>query len=154
DKKKIKNTKNTIDNTKTILLSAKGKTWDQQMAKKYTKIDNLILICGRYEGVDERIKKFINKEISIGDYVLTGGEIGVMAIVDSMTRLLPNVLGNAKSAVDESHSFPGILEYPQYTHPEIFIAGGKSYCAPKILLSGNHQKIKDWRERKKKNKNI
>jgi len=136
--------------TRIILLSAKGKRWNQQMAQKYAKLDEIILICGRYEGVDERITKFIDEEISIGDYVLTGGEIGAMAIVDSITRLLPGVLGNAESAAEESHSTPGILEYPQYTRPEIFEADGKKHSVPKILLSGNHAEIKKWRTEKSK----
>ena len=154
--------------SKTILLSAKGKTWNQQLAKKYSKLKNIIFICGRYEGVDERITKFIDEEISIGDYVLTGGEIGALAIVDSITRLLPGVLGNTDSAKFESHSTPGVLEHPQYTRPEIFTAaplvrggrlarrslgvggGVKSYRVPKILLSGNHKKIADWRSKKSK----
>ena len=135
---------------KTILLSAKGKTWNQQAVKKYSKLDEVILICGRYEGVDERIINFIDEEISIGDYILTGGEIPAMAIVDSITRLLPGCLGNAKSAKDESHSRPGYLEYPQYTRPEIFKAGAKTLRVPKILLSGNHQKIKEWQEKNSK----
>jgi tRNA (guanine37-N1)-methyltransferase len=135
---------------KVILLSAKGKKWNQPLAKKYAKLDNVILICGRYEGIDERVKKFVDEEISIGDYVLTGGEIPVMIIIDSITRLLPGVLGNAASAKDESHSTPGLLEYPQYTRPEIFKVQGKKYQVPKILLSGNHQKIKEWRRKKSK----
>jgi len=135
---------------KTILLSARGKRWDQQLARKYSKFNELILVCGRYEGTDERIKKFVDEEISIGDYVLTGGEIPAMAIVDSITRLLPNVLGNASSAKDESHSVPGVLEYPQYTRPEVFTVKGKKYQVPKILLSGDHKKIEKWREKKKK----
>jgi len=150
-------------NTKTILLSAKGKTWNQKMAKTHSKLDNIILICGRYEGVDERITKFIDEEISIGDYVLTGGEIGAMTIIDSITRLLPGALGNADSAKYESHSTPGVLEYPQYTRPEVFqytplsssplIKGGrgvKNLRVPKVLLSGNHKKIADWRTKKSK----
>lgn len=136
--------------SKVILLSAKGKKWNQQMAKKYSKLDEVTLICGRYEGVDERITKFIDEEISIGSYVLTGGEIGAMTIVDSVTRLLPGVLGNEKSPVDESHSTPGVLEYPQYTRPEIFEAEGKKYKVPEILLSGNHKKIEEWRKEKMK----
>jgi tRNA (guanine37-N1)-methyltransferase len=136
--------------TKTILLSAKGKTWNQPLAKSHSKLKNIVLICGRYEGVDERITKFIDEEISIGDYVLTGGEIGAMAIVDSVTRLLPGTLGNAESAKYESHTTPGILEHPQYTRPEIFTANGKSYRVPKVLLSGNHKKIADWRTKKSK----
>ncbi|MDD4333451.1 MAG: tRNA (guanosine(37)-N1)-methyltransferase TrmD [Patescibacteria group bacterium] len=137
---------------KVILLSAKGKTWNQEMAKKYSKINEIIFVCGRYEGVDERVKNFIDEEISIGDYVLTGGELGAAVIIDSIARLLPGVLGNKESAIDESHSQPGILEYPQYTRPEIFEAGGKKYSVPKILLSGDHKKIAEWRKQKMKNK--
>lgn len=144
-------------NSKTVLLSAKGKAWNQQMAKKYSKLDNIILICGRYEGVDERITKFIDEEISIGDYVLTGGEIGAMTIVDSITRLLPGVLGNDQSIKNESHAKPGVLEHPQYTRPEVFYAplikrvrGIKKYKVPKVLLSGNHKKIEEWREKHSK----
>jgi len=146
-----------INKQKTILLSAKGKTWNQKLAKSHSKLNNIILICGRYEGVDERITKFIDEEISIGDYILTGGEIGAMAIIDSITRLLPGALGNADSAKFESHSTPGILEHPQYTRPEIFTAtplqkGGKGVKlrVPKVLLSGNHKKIADWRIKKSK----
>jgi tRNA (guanine37-N1)-methyltransferase len=136
--------------SKIILLSAKGKPWNQALARKYSKLKNIILICGRYEGVDERITKFIDEEISIGDYVLTGGEIGAMAIVDSLTRLLPGALGNAESAKNESHNKPGILEHPQYTRPEKFQAGKKSFRVPKILISGDHKKIAAWREKNMK----
>ena len=143
---------------KIILFSAKGKKWNQQLAQKYSKLDELVLICGRYEGVDERILHFIDKEISIGDYVLTGGEIGAMTVVDSVTRLLPGVLGNKESAEDESHSKPGVLEYPQYTKPAVFEyvkkERGKTIKkrlkVPDILLSGDHKKIKEWREKSKK----
>lgn len=137
--------------SKVILLSAKGKRWNQQLAQKYSKLDEIALICGRYEGVDERITKFIDEEISIGDYVLTGGEIGAMTIVDSITRLLPGALGNSESATEESHSTPGILEYPQYTRPEIFETDDKKYPVPKVLLSGNHAEIKKWRKKNSKN---
>jgi len=147
---RVLGTKITNPKTKIILLSAKGKRWNQQLAKKYSKLDELIFICGRYEGVDERITNFVDEEISIGDYVLTGGEIPAMAIVDSVTRLLPGALGNAASSEEESHSIPGVLEYPQYTKPEIFIAENKKYKVPKILLSGHHKKVKEWREKKKK----
>ena len=150
--------------SKTILLSAKGKTWNQQKAKKYSKLKNVILICGRYEGVDERITKFIDEEISIGDYILTGGEIGALTIIDSITRLLPGALGNSESAKNESHAIPGILEHPQYTRPKVFFpspltrgARGvltdgkfKSYRVPKILLSGHHKKIEEWRKKHNK----
>ncbi|MFA7087845.1 MAG: tRNA (guanosine(37)-N1)-methyltransferase TrmD [Patescibacteria group bacterium] len=140
--KKIKPAKRKI-----ILLSASGKKWTQSLAKKYSKLDEIILICGRYEGVDARIKKFINDEISVGDYVLTGGELPALTIIDSITRLIPGVLGNKESIIEESHSEEGVNEYPQYTRPAIFKAGNKKYPVPKILLSGNHQKIQDWRKK-------
>lgn len=136
--------------TKIILLSAKGKTWNQQTAKKYSKLENIIFVCGRYEGIDERVKKFIDDEISIGDYVLTGGELGAAVIIDSITRLLPGALGNAASAVEESHSKPGILEYPQYTKPDVFDADGKKLRVPKVLLSGHHAEINKWRAEQSK----
>lgn len=138
--------KNKKHKIKTVLLSAKGKRWNQSMARKYAKLNEVIFICGRYEGVDERVLEFIDEEISIGDYVLTGGELGSIIMIDSITRLLSGVLGNNKSVQDESHSEEGILEYPQYTRPEVFIAGKKKYKVPKILLGGNHAEIKKWRE--------
>ena len=107
--------------------------------------------------MDERIKKFVDEEISIGDYVLTGGEIGALTIIDSITRLLPDALGNAESAKYESHAIPGVLEHPHYTRPEIFTTAplkkggrGVSLRVPKVLLSGNHKKIADWRAKKSK----
>jgi tRNA (guanine37-N1)-methyltransferase len=138
--------------TKTVLLSAKGKTWNQQLAKKYSKLDEVTFICGRYEGVDERVTKLIDEEISIGDYVLTGGELGVLVMIDSITRLLPGALGNAESAVQESHSVPGELEYPQYTRPEEFEIDGKKHKVPEVLLSGHHAEIEKWRKAKSKRK--
>ncbi len=136
---------------KIILSSAKGKTFNQKMAKNYSKeLKEIIIICGRYEGVDERVKQFVDEEISIGNYVLTGGEIPAMAIVDSTTRLLPKVLGNKESIEDESHNISGQLEYPQYTKPSSFKAGSKSLNVPEILLSGNHKKIEAWRKKHKK----
>lgn len=137
---------------KTILLSASGKTWNQQLAKKYTKLDELILICGRYEGIDGRITEFVDEEISIGDYVLTGGELGAAVLIDSITRLLPGVLGNTESAIEESHSEAGVLEHPQYTRPEIFKVGKKSYPVPKVLVEGNHKLIKEWQKKNQKRK--
>ena len=148
--KKGNNSKFINPKSKIVLLSAKGKKWNQQLAKKYSKLDNVIFICGRYEGVDERVKKFIDDEISIGDFVLTGGELGAAVIIDSITRLLPGVLGNENSAQDESHSEPGVLEYPQYTKPSVFEIDGKKMRVPKVLLSGNHKEIDKWRREKKK----
>ena len=125
-----------------ILFSAKGKRYTQKDAQRLADYDQLILICGRYEGVDERVAENIaDEEISIGDFVLTGGEIPAMIAVDSITRLLPGVLGNDQSSKDESHSEEGYLEYPQYTKPEKF----GEWEVPKILLSGNHAEIENWR---------
>ncbi len=139
------------EKVKTILMSARGLTWNQQSVQKYsTDYSDIIIICGRYEGVDERILNFIDEEVSIGDFVLTGGEIGALSIIDSVSRLLPGVLGNDDSSVSESHSQKNVLEYPQYTRPEVFEANGEEYLVPPILLSGNHKKIKDWRENNKK----
>lgn len=148
-KKTKKSTKLTKKPTKrkVVLLSAGGQKWNQSLAKKYSKLDELIFICGRYEGVDARIKNFIDEEISVGDYVLTGGELPALTIIDSITRLLPGVLGNKESIIEESHSEDGINEYPQYTRPEIFKAGNKKYKVPPILLSGDHKKIKEWRSK-------
>lgn len=133
---------------KIILTSAKGKTFNQNLAKSYAEnLKEIIIICGRYEGVDERIKEFVDEELSIGNYVLTGGEIPAMAIVDASMRLLPKVLGNKESIIDESHNKPGILEYPQYSKPQYFITKKKTLSVPDILLSGNHQEIKKWRQK-------
>ena len=137
---------------KIVLLSAKGQTWTQSTAANYSDLDELILICGRYEGVDDRILHFIDEEVSIGDYVLTGGELGAMVMVDSIARLLPGVLGNEASHQDESHSEEGILEYPQYTKPPVFVAGGEELAVPEVLLSGNHRAINDWRKANRKQK--
>lgn len=142
---KVKATKRKI-----ILLSASGKKWNQKMVQKYSKLEEVVFVCGRYEGVDARIKKFIDEEISIGEYVLTGGELPAMVMIDSITRLLPGVLGNKASVVEESHSEEGLAEYPQYTRPEIFIVNGKKYPTPKILLSGDHKKIAEWRKKQQR----
>jgi tRNA (guanine37-N1)-methyltransferase len=136
--------------SKIILLSAKGKKWTQQTAQKFSKLDEIIFICPRYEGHDERIKKLIDEEISIGDYVLTGGELGAMVIMDSITRLLPDVLGEPESLKEESHSTPGYLEYPQYSRPEVVKIKNRNARVPKILLSGHHEKIRAWRTQKSK----
>lgn len=135
---------------KVILLSAGGQTWNQARARRYSKLDEIVFICGRYEGVDARIRNFIDEEISVGNYVLTGGELPALTIIDSIVRLLPGVLGNKESIIEESHSEEGVTEYPQYTRPEIFKAGRKQYRVPLVLLSGDHQKIKAWREKNKK----
>ncbi|MFH1426523.1 MAG: tRNA (guanosine(37)-N1)-methyltransferase TrmD [Candidatus Kerfeldbacteria bacterium] len=130
--------------SRVILLSAKGKRFTQQKAKILAKnYDQLIFVCGRYEGVDERVLHYVDEEISIGDYVMTGGEPGVMVIVDVVSRLVPGVLGAEASLDEESHGTPGYLEYPQYTRPEEY--DGKK--VPKILLSGDHGAIAEWRKK-------
>jgi tRNA (guanine37-N1)-methyltransferase len=139
---------------KIILLSAKGKKWTQKMAREYSKLDEVIFVCGRYEGVDERVLNFIDEEISIGDYVLTGGELGAAVMIDSIARLLPGVLGNAESAVAESHSTEGVLEYPQYTRPEDLTINKKHYKVPAVLLQGDHQKIAQWRQENSRESDI
>ncbi len=144
---------------KVILFSAKGKKLDQRMVKKLSKLDQLVLICGRYEGVDERVaKRIANIELSIGDYVLTGGELPAMVVLDAVTRLVPGVI-KEESLKEESFSQLKIEncklkidhEYPQYTRPEVFSPKkGIYWKVPKVLLSGNHQKIQEWREKHRK----
>jgi len=129
---------------KIILLTPRGKIYNQKIARRLSKLDEIVLICGHYEGVDERVKDLVDEEISIGEYVLTGGEPAATVIVDSVARLIPGVLGDENSAKDESYSKGKNLEYPQYTRPFEF----KAKKVPKILLSGNHQKIAEWRKNK------
>jgi len=155
-RKRIKNQESRIKNnskTKIILLSAKGKKFDQAMAKRFSRLDKLVLICGRYEGVDERVaKNLADEEISVGDYILTGGEIPAMVVVDSVSRLIKGVVGNKESIRDESFSKKGYLEYPHYTRPDNFSPNKKTnWKVPDVLLSGNHKNIQEWRERCSKN---
>lgn len=125
-----------------IYLSPQGKIFNQNLAKKLSKEEHLILLCGHYEGIDNRIiENHIDMEISIGDYVLTGGEIPAMVLMDSIVRLLPGALTSEESYVDESH-YNGLLEHPQYTRPRDF----NGLTVPDILLSGNHEKIDKWRK--------
>jgi tRNA (guanine37-N1)-methyltransferase len=127
--------------SRTVLLTPQGETFDQNQAQSYAAAEGLILICGRYEGIDERIgQAFVDDEISIGDYILMGGELAAMVLMESVTRLIPGVLGNQDSA--ETDTFSGnLLEYPQYTRPHVF----EGEAVPDVLLSGNHQKIDQWR---------
>ena len=131
----------TSSNAKVINLSPQGKKLTQEKAKELSSNKELIFICGRYEGIDQRIiDSMIDEEISIGDYILSGGESASFVIIDSILRLLPGVLGNEKSKDDESFE-NGLLEYPQYTKPQIW----EKKSVPEVLLSGDHAKIKDWR---------
>jgi len=129
------------DKTPTILLTPQGRLFSQQIAEELSKHSHLILICGHYEGVDERVREhLVTDEISIGDYVLTGGEIPATVVIDAVVRLLPGVLGSQDSPLDDSHT-NGLLEYPQYTRPAEY----RAWRVPEVLLSGNHAQIAKWR---------
>lgn len=148
--------------TKILLMDPAGKKFDQRMAEKFSKLDRLVLICGRYEGFDARIHKLIDERISVGDYVLAGGELPALTIVEVVSRLIPGVLGNEESLNEETFSFKKnnkikhsqlttfnsqlSKEYPQYTRPEDF----RGWKVPKVLLSGDHKKIEEWRKKNSK----
>lgn len=140
---KYKNTK-----TRTILLAANGKRFTQKDAKRLAKYERLIFVCPRYEGVDARVEKLVDEKISIGDYVLAGGELPAAVIAEAVARYLPGFVGKQESVENDSYSNESYLEHPHYTRPEEFIIDGKKLKVPKILLSGHHEKIKDWREKK------
>lgn len=130
--------------TRTILLSAKGRRMTQKDVRTFAlQCKRLVLLCGRYEGVDERVSSLVDEELSIGDFVLTGGELGAMVVIDAVSRLLPGVLGKDESSADESFSDDQTVEYPQYTRPEVY----KRMKVPPVLLSGDHKKIAEWRRR-------
>ncbi len=123
-----------------ILLSPRGHVFDQSVAARLAGEENIVLVCGRYEGVDERVKPFVDEELSVGDYTLSGGEPAALVVIDAISRLVPGVLGNEASAVEDSFT-DGFLEYPQYTRPEDF----RGMKVPEILLSGDHERIRKWR---------
>ncbi len=127
---------------KVILLDPAGRKFDQRVAEELSQEKHLTFICGHYEGYDERIRERVTDEISLGDFVLTGGELGAMVVIDATVRLLPDVLGNRESALGDSFSM-GLLEYPQYTRPADF----RGMKVPEVLTSGNHQKIAEWRNK-------
>lgn len=125
-----------------ILLTPQGRVMTQAWAEERAKEERLILVCGRYEGVDERVRAFVDEELSVGDYVLTGGEYAALIVIDAVTRLVPGVLGSSASPVEESFS-DGLLEYPQFTRPPVF----RGMEVPQVLTSGNHGEIARWRRR-------
>ena len=145
--------------TSIVLLSASGKLFRQETARRYAKLARIVLLCGRYEGVDERVAEHLaTEEVSIGDFVLSGGELAAAVVIDTVTRLLPGALGNEASAIQESFSPAeqpatgrqasargnlGILDYPHYTRPQEF----RGWTVPEILISGNHEQIRRWRRR-------
>jgi tRNA (guanine37-N1)-methyltransferase len=129
-------------NGQVVLLTPQGKTWSQNIAVEFSTIPHLLLICGRYEGIDQRvIDCLVDREISIGDFILTGGEIPAMVVLDSIVRLIPGALGCWDSTINESFS-TGLLDYPQYTRPAEY----RGQAVPEVLLSGDHAKIEQWRQ--------
>lgn len=127
---------------KVVFLGPRGKQFNHELSKSLAKEDNLIFICGHYEGIDERVYEHIDMEISLGDFILTGGEMAAIPVIDSILRLKPGVLGKEESFMDESFS-DGLLEYPQYTRPEEF----EGVKVPEVLLSGHHENIRKWRRK-------
>jgi tRNA (guanine37-N1)-methyltransferase len=134
--------KKEVPDTRTILLSPGGRPFDQEKARELSGLSSLTLICGRYEGIDDRVRlHYVDEEISIGDYVLTGGELPAMVLVEAISRLVPGVLGDPESVVEESFS-NDLLEYPQYTRPQDY----EGFKVPEILVSGDPKKIRDWQK--------
>ncbi len=132
-------------NSRVILLTPQGKKFNQALARKLATYDNLVFISGRYEGFDERVRKFVDEEISVGDYVLMGGELPSLVISEAVLRLIPGVLGKDDSAANESFA-ENLLEYPQYTKPEVLEVKGKKLRVPKVLLTGHHANVEAWRK--------
>jgi tRNA (guanine37-N1)-methyltransferase len=131
-----------MEGSKVILLSAQGKKFDQAKAREFSGLKELLLICGRYEGVDERVAEHLaDEELSIGDYVLSGGELAAAVVVDAVARLQAGVLGNETSSVDESFGEAGLLDWPQYTRPAEF----RGWKVPEVLIGGNHEEVRKWR---------
>lgn len=139
----VKQAKANDPTAKVLIMTPRGERWKQKLAQEYSEEDHgYIFICGRYEGYDERIMALVDAELSVGDYVLTGGELPAMTIIDSIVRLIPGVLGGAESASIESFSDGETLEFPQYTRPEVF----EGMQVPEVLLSGHHGEIEKWRK--------
>lgn len=132
--------------THVVLLTPSGRLFDQAKARAYAAMPGITLLCGRYEGVDERVADYVDEQLSVGDYVLSGGEPAAMCVLDAVIRLLPGVLGDAESAAQDSFSEEGLLDWPHYTRPEVF--DGKR--VPEVLLSGNHAEIEKWRREQAK----
>ena len=140
----IEDAKKYDKNAKIILMTPRGDRWKQSLAQTWSlSSDNYIFVCGRYEGYDERILTIVDQQVSVGDYILTGGELPAMTVIDSIVRLMPGVLGGESSAEIESFSDGKTLEFPQYTRPEVF----RGHQVPKVLLSGNHAEIAKWRHK-------
>ena len=151
--KAVKKVKTNKGKSRVILLSAKGKTFTQKDARRLSKYDQLVFVCGRYEGVDERVAEHVaDEELSLGNFVLFGGEVASMVMIEAVARLIPGVVAKTESIINESFSDKDALvkEHPQYTRPEVFILNGKKLKVPPVLLTGNHAKINQWRTKKAK----
>lgn len=135
---------NSEGKTKKILMSAKATAFTQQKAEDWKNFDQLIFVCGRYEGVDERVLEFVDEEISVGDFVMMGGELAALSMTEAVARLVPGVIANPESLEDESHREAGVSEYPQYTRPREF----EGLKVPEVLFSGDHKLISEWRKNK------
>ncbi len=143
----VEHAKDKDPDAQVLLMTPRGELFSQKMAREFAATKaGLIIICGRYEGYDERIAPVVDKQLSVGKYVLTGGELPAMVIIDAVTRLIPGVLGGKTSAELESFSQAGVVEYPQYTRPEEF----RGMKVPEVLLSGNHARIEEWRQKRQR----
>lgn len=138
----VKHLRNSLENPRVILMTPAGRLFGQAVAEELARLDNIVIVCGRYEGIDDRITAFVDDEISVGDYVLSGGETAAMVVVDAVSRLIPGVLG-ADSHIEGESFYEGLLEYPQYTRPRDF----EGMEVPDVLLEGHHLKIRRWRRK-------
>jgi tRNA (guanine37-N1)-methyltransferase len=138
----IEQLKSTNGSPRVILMTPQGVPFDHSQAERLSQYDHLLFVCGRYEGVDERVREYVDEEVSIGDYILTGGELAVMVIIDAVSRFVPGVLGSEGSVLEESFA-NALLEYPHYTRPRVF----RGKRVPEVLISGDHRQITHWRRR-------
>ncbi len=138
----IRSLRGLMADPKTILMTPQGRPFNQTVAEELAQLENVILVCGRYEGIDERIRGFVDDEICVGDYILSGGETAAMVLIDSVVRLIPGVIGSDSHIEGESF-YVGLLEYPQYTRPRVF----EDLEVPEVLLEGHHEKIRRWRKK-------
>ncbi len=136
--------------TLVVMMDPAGKPFDQKMSKRLADAKQVVLLCGRYEGFDARVRELVDERISIGPYVLSGGELPAMVVMEAVSRHIPGVIGHPCALAEETHGQEGYKEYPQYTRPEVFKIGSKKMAVPKILLTGHHGKIKEWRDKKAK----
>jgi tRNA (guanine37-N1)-methyltransferase len=150
--KAVEKIKNKKKKTRIILFTPRGKTFNQKRASQLKKYDNLIFICGRYEGVDERVGKYIaDEKLSIGEYDLMGGELPAMIVIETISRLIPNVLGKPSFLKERAVKGGGFIEFPEYTRPDVFVSKkGEKWKVPKVLLSGHQKKIQEWKEQRMK----